>query len=108
MPLPAVVLNLLFFPAFIAGNALLFWAFRTTKRDGTWPTERFFCFRRRRPFEIFNVVQRLRVAANDMSNESNARRSKRLLIAICFGYGLCLFAVLTLIGFAPWLFSQLN
>ena len=104
MPLTAMVFSLLFFPSLIIGNALLFWVFRSTRRDGTWPTEQFFGFQRRRPFQIFNVVKRLRAAATNTSDEPTARRSERLLLAIYFGYGLGLFALLTLIGFTPWLF----
>lgn len=106
MPIPAIVLSLLFFPSIIVGNVLLFWVFWETKKAGIWPTERLFGYERRRPFYLFSVIKLLRQRIQDTEEADEVRRSRRWLNAIFWGYGLCFFALAVLLAFVPWLFSQ--
>jgi hypothetical protein len=99
-------MNLLFFPSMIASIALLFWVFKTTKKEGMWPTERFFGFERRRPFQLFGVIKLLRKRVLETQDVGEARRCRKLLNALYWGYGLNVFALAVLLAFAPWLFFQ--
>jgi len=107
MPTPAIVLNLLFFPSIIAGNVMLLWVFRETKKAGIWPTEKFFGFEIRRPFQLFSVIKLLRQRIQDTEDAVEVRRYRRWLNAIFLGYGLGFFALAVLLAFAPWLYSQI-
>ena len=88
MPISAIITSILFFPAIIAGNALLFWAYRSAQREGIWPTEPFFGFRRRQSFQLFNVISRLREGAQQTKDEPLAIHSRKVLLAIYLGNGL--------------------
>ena len=107
MPKAAIALNLLFFPSIIAANAILFWVIKETKKAGIWPTEKFFGFDRRRPFQVFAVVKLLGQRIRDTDDVVEAQRYRRWLNAIFLGYGLGAFSLAVLLGFAPWLISQI-
>lgn len=106
MPTPAVVLNWLVLPSLIAGNVMLLWVFRETKKAGIWPTEKSFGFERRRPFQLFSVIKLLRQRIQDTEDAVEARRYRRWLNAMFLGYGLCFFALAVFLAFVPWLYSQ--
>jgi hypothetical protein len=106
MPIPAIVLNLLFFPSIIVGNVLLFWVSRETRKAGIWPTEKFVSFQIRSPLHLFSVIKLLRQRIQDTEEAEEVRRYRRWLIAISWGYGLCFFAFAVLLAFFPWLCSQ--
>ena len=97
MPISAIITSVLFFPSIIAGNALLFWAYRAAKREGVWPTESFFGFRRRQSFQLFNVISRLREGAQQIEDERLAVHNRKMLLAIYLGNGLGMFALLVII-----------
>lgn len=103
MPIPAIILSLLFFPSLLAANVILLWAFRETKKAGVWPTEKFFGFEIRRPFQLLFVVKRLRQELRDTRDPVESRRYRQWLTLILLGYGLGAFAFAVLIVFLPWL-----
>jgi len=100
-------LNAHFFPLIIAANVVLLWAYHQTVRAGIWPTERFFWWRRRKPFQTLNVIRQLRQLAKNSADPRQARQYRRWLIAIYLGWSLGLLALLIFAAFVPWLIAQI-
>ncbi len=93
MPTPAIVLNLLFFPAIIASSVIFIWVTRKTKKAGIWPTEKCFGFERLKPLQTLVVIKLLRQLIQDTEDAVEAKQYRRWLNAIFLSYGLGFFAL---------------